>query len=107
MRTSAINLNGPFTLTSSAIRTIVDVVMPLSKPIYAVDGSMLHEIMVPKGTLLFPSIRACNTAKEIWGEDALEWRPERWLSPLSPAVAAARIPGLSSNMFVVPRRGVG
>ncbi|KAJ7643629.1 cytochrome P450 [Roridomyces roridus] len=36
-------------------------------------------VLVPKGTLLNIPIRAINTWKQVWGEDAEEFRPARWL----------------------------
>ncbi|KZT23874.1 cytochrome P450 [Neolentinus lepideus HHB14362 ss-1] len=36
-------------------------------------------VRVPKGTLFTIPIRAINTWKEVWGDDAEEFRPERWL----------------------------
>lgn len=38
--------------------------------------------------------------KELWGEDADEWKPERWLSPLPDAVLNANIPGVFPNLYV-------
>ena len=72
--------------------------MPLSHPIRGRDGSEITEIFVPENTSLLINVRACNRMKDIWGEDAGEWKPERWLSPLPPSVAAARIPGVYSNL---------
>ncbi|KAF8639028.1 hypothetical protein AX17_001780 [Amanita inopinata Kibby_2008] len=37
-------------------------------------------VLVPKGTLLYIPIRVVNTWKEIWGDDAEEFKPERWLN---------------------------
>ena len=71
--------------------------MPLRKPIRGVDGALMTEIPIPKGTFLLPSCRGCNTAKDIWGEDALEWKPDRWLSPLPASVIEAKIPGIYGN----------
>lgn len=34
----------------------------------------------------------------MWGEDALQWKPERWLSPLPKALLDAGIPGVSANL---------
>lgn len=45
-------------------------------------------------------IKAVNTSTEIWGADAAQWKPERWMSPLPESVTNARIPGVYSNMFV-------
>lgn len=70
----------------------------LSQPVRGSDGSMLNEITVPKGTLTIVGIRSCNRNKALWGEDALEWKPERWLSPVPEAVIDARIPGIYSNL---------
>ncbi len=72
--------------------------MPLSIPIRGVDGKLIHEIPVPKGTEVMVGIRESNRNKAIWGEDALEWKPERWLSPLPETVAGAHIPGVYSNL---------
>lgn len=72
--------------------------MPLSRPIRGVDGSIMEQILVPKDTSVMIAIRACNRNKEIWGEDAAEWKPERWLSPLPDKVTQARIPGVYSSL---------
>ncbi len=42
--------------------------------------------------------QAANDAPELWGDDAHEWKPERWLSPLPKAVEDAHIPGVYSNL---------
>jgi len=41
---------------------------------------MISAVHVPENTTLVISILAANHNKQIWGEDASEWRPERWLS---------------------------
>ena len=61
----------------------------------------MKEIPVPKGTTIYVAIRASNLDKRIWGEDALEWKPERWLSPLPESVVNARIPGIYSHLYVI------
>lgn len=72
--------------------------LPLSEPIEGVDGTMVNEIIVPNGTMIFVAIRSCNRNKAIWGEDALEWKPERWLSSAPSAVQEAKVPGVYSNL---------
>ena len=72
--------------------------MPLGQPITGLDGTLIDAIHVPKGTLIIPAFMACNTAKEIWGEDASQWKPARWLSPLPTTVIDAHILGVYSNM---------
>ena len=72
--------------------------MPLSAPIRGVDGKLIYEIPVPKNTIITVGIRESNRNKAIWGDDASEWKPERWLSPLPGSVAEAHIPGVYSNL---------
>ena len=75
--------------------------LPLSQPIRGRDGTMMHEILVPKDTTVWIGILSSNRNKAIWGEDALEWKPERWLSPLPDSVTEAKIPGIYSNLCVL------
>ena len=77
-------------------------VLPLSEPIRGVDGTWIKEIPVPEDTRIIVNIRGCNRSKAIWGDDADEWKPERWLSPLPDSVADARVPGVYSNLYVQP-----
>ncbi|TBU21584.1 cytochrome P450 [Dichomitus squalens] len=76
-----------------------DVVLPLSEPIRGVDGKMIQEILVPKDTTIAVGILSANRNKAIWGADAMEWKPERWLSPLPESVAQAKIPGVYANLM--------
>ncbi|KAI0789222.1 cytochrome P450 [Abortiporus biennis] len=59
----------------------------------------ISEISVPKGTFIAVGVLASNRNEDIWGKDVLEWKPERWLSPLPEEVTAARIPGVYSNLM--------
>ncbi|KAF9820625.1 hypothetical protein IEO21_01328 [Rhodonia placenta] len=76
-----------------------DMIMPLSSPIRGVDGNMMNEIHVPAGTGIIIGILASNRNPEIWGPDAAEWKPERWLTPLPEAVSNARVPGVYSHLM--------
>ena len=78
-----------------------DVVLSLSHPIQGVDGTTLNEILIPKGTPIVVGIRSCNRSKAIWGNDALEWKPERWLSPLPTTLDDAHVPGVYAHLSVI------
>jgi hypothetical protein len=75
-----------------------DIILPLSKPIRGVDGNEMSEILVPNNTSIIIGIMASNRNPELWGEDVLDWKPERWLSPLPDSVAEAHLPGVYSNL---------
>ena len=68
-----------------------DVVLPLSSPIRGRDGKMITEIPIPKDTTILVGVMSSNTSKALWGEDAYEWKPERWLSPLPETITEAKI----------------
>ncbi|KAI0791135.1 cytochrome P450 [Abortiporus biennis] len=76
-----------------------DTILPLSEPIVGVDGQLINEIPVPKGAQVFIGILSSNRNKALWGEDVLEWKPERWLSPSTKELSESRIPGVYSNLM--------
>ncbi|CAA7271444.1 unnamed protein product [Cyclocybe aegerita] len=92
----------------ATIRVAVeDDVIPLSIPVTARDGSVLREIRVRKGQTMDIPILVMNTVKSIWGEDAKEFKPERWEKVPD---AAAAIPGVWGNMLTFlggPRACIG
>ena len=59
----------------------------------------LDSIFVPKGTRILMGLLKCNTDPDIWGPDAHEWKPERWLSPLPDRVPEAHVPGIYSHLY--------
>lgn len=61
---------------------------------------MLSEIPVPKGTVVQIGVQGSNMNKALWGKDALEWKPERWINGLPAAVEEAKIPGVYSHLYV-------
>ena len=80
-------------------RTRKDVVLPLAWPILGADGkTQISEIALKKNTNVHVSIYHANRCKRIWGEDAEEWKPERWLNPLPETVGQAHLPGVYSSM---------
>lgn len=80
------------------VRTRKDAILPFSEPIQGVNGEILTEVLVPKDTTITVGVRACNRNKAIWGDDALEWKSERWLNPLPESVGQARVPGIYANL---------
>ena len=67
-----------------------------------VDGKTeVTEIPLKKNTMIFIGILGANLSKEVWGEDAEEWKPERWLTSLPGSVADAKMPGVYSNLCVL------
>lgn len=76
-----------------------DTVLPLSRPIVGLDSTDIHAINVPKGTKITIAIMLANRDPNIWGDDAQDWKPDRWLAPLPDTVLTARFPGVYSNMM--------
>ncbi|KAI0038897.1 cytochrome P450, partial [Auriscalpium vulgare] len=74
-----------------------DTYMPLSTAIYTEKYGHVSSLLVPKNTTILVNVRAINRDPAIWGPDAAELKPERWLSPLPESVTQARIPGVYSN----------
>ncbi|KAG6330483.1 hypothetical protein ID866_8607 [Astraeus odoratus] len=56
-----------------------DDVIPLSEPVRTRSGKVVDSISVAKGTHIRISIPCINRSNSIWGPDAKEFRPERWL----------------------------
>lgn len=49
---------------------------------------------------MWSNIFGANRDPTIWGVDAAEWKPERWLFPLPDTVADARVPSVFANLYV-------
>ncbi|TEB34532.1 cytochrome P450 [Coprinellus micaceus] len=80
-------------------------VLPVSKPIRTTKGEFISEVVVPKGTVVVCSVFQSNQNPDIWGEDAKEWKPERWASPLPESVNEAKISGVYSNLMTFSAGG--
>ncbi|KAH9483603.1 Cytochrome P450 monooxygenase 205 [Psilocybe cubensis] len=84
-----------------------DDVIPLSQPVKDRHGNILDRIRITKGQTVLIPILALNRAKSIWGEDAAEYRPERWQHIPE---GAGTIPGVWGNMMTFlggPRACIG
>ncbi|KAI0059727.1 cytochrome P450 [Artomyces pyxidatus] len=73
-----------------------DTTIPLSRPIQTKEGPV-SSLFVPCGTTVTINVIGANRDPSIWGADAAEWKPERWLAPLPESLTEARIPGVYSN----------
>ncbi|KAI9464900.1 cytochrome P450 [Boletus coccyginus] len=58
---------------------IEDNVIPLSEPIRTKSGEMVDSLTIAKGTLVTNPMSCMNRSAAIWGEDAKDFRPSRWL----------------------------
>ena len=76
-------------------------VLSFSQPVKGNDGKDIHDVLVTKDTVVLASIAGVNRDPTIWGEDAMEWNPERFLKPLQDSVTDARIPGVYANLYVL------
>ncbi|KAI6109088.1 cytochrome P450 [Pisolithus croceorrhizus] len=66
-----------------------DYVLPLSQPITTESGELMHEVLAPKGTRIITSVAAYNRNKDMWGEDADVFNPDRWLDGIAKDKEAA------------------
>ncbi|KAI0792196.1 cytochrome P450 [Abortiporus biennis] len=80
-------------------QAVKDTVMPLSEPMIDIHGRPLSQIPIPKGTKVFVGVYASNRNPALWGDDASEWKPERWLSPLPKKLTDSRLPGVYSHLL--------
>ncbi|OAX37779.1 cytochrome P450 [Rhizopogon vinicolor AM-OR11-026] len=75
-----------------------DDILPLSQPITTRFGKVIQELPIPKGTRIVTSIAAYNRNKDLWGEDAHMFNPERWLDGAAKEKKATSL-GVYSNLM--------
>ncbi|KAK7036077.1 cytochrome P450 [Favolaschia claudopus] len=56
-----------------------DNVLPLETPIRTAYGALTDKLLIRKGTVISVPLQFTNLSKSVWGDDAAEFRPERWL----------------------------
>lgn len=84
---------------------IKDTHIPLLKPVRLNNGEMTNSIFIKKGTSIFIGIATANRSEDVWGPDAKEFKPERWLNNDTPvADKDARLPGVWSSVYVYTSR---
>ncbi|KAI0063640.1 cytochrome P450 [Artomyces pyxidatus] len=72
-----------------------DDVIPTSTPVMGKDGIARYNFSIRKGTFVYLPMEGMNLDKEMWGEDAWQFKPDRW-DHLPEAVAS--LPGVYSNL---------
>ncbi|KAG9045759.1 hypothetical protein FS837_005680, partial [Tulasnella sp. UAMH 9824] len=86
-----------------------DDVIPLAKPFVDRQGVERTEIRIKRGEQIALNITAVNRDKDIWGEDSLEFKPERWLEKKT-QYKSSEIPGVFSSLLTFlggPRACIG
>ncbi|KAF8880306.1 cytochrome P450 [Infundibulicybe gibba] len=83
-------------------QTIEDTTIPLQFPVRDPhSGTETRDLFIAKGTPVYLGLSAANRSTAIWGPDASEFKPERWLgkdaSPGNPD--KIKLPGIYSNMM--------
>ncbi|KAF8521877.1 cytochrome P450 [Hysterangium stoloniferum] len=56
-----------------------DEILPLTKPLRTTSGELVDTVHISRGTPVAVPIHLMNRAKSIWGENAHEFEPSRWL----------------------------
>ncbi|KAK0432506.1 cytochrome P450 [Armillaria borealis] len=64
---------------SNRVRIAQDDVLPLAEPIIILDGTECSQVPIAKGQVIFASLYTYNRLPSVWGDDAGEWNPHRFL----------------------------
>ena len=83
-------------------------VVPLSKSYKTADGKgTFNSVVIPKGHELFIPLNVIQLSKDIWGEDADKFNPDRWDNLPSSVINAKMPPGHTFAFLAGPRSCVG
>ncbi|KAK7060613.1 hypothetical protein VNI00_001379 [Paramarasmius palmivorus] len=75
-------------------------IIPLMYPVQSADGmSKVDRVAIEPHTDIIIPIIGYNRNKDVWGPDAEEWLPERWLKPPRKSVLDAKLPAVYSSML--------
>ena len=93
----------------STIRVALkDDVVPLSRSYKRADGKgTYNSIVMPKGHELFIPLNVIQLSKDLWGEDAQDFNPDRWDNLPKSVIDAKLPPGQLFAFLAGPRSCVG
>ncbi|WFD30647.1 hypothetical protein MSPP1_001668 [Malassezia sp. CBS 17886] len=85
-----------------------DDVVPLSRPYKRADGKgTYNQLIIPKNHELFIPLNVIQFSKDLWGEDADDFNPDRW-DNLPSSVINAKMPAGNTFAFLSgPRSCIG
>ncbi|EJU04518.1 cytochrome P450 [Dacryopinax primogenitus] len=66
-------------LSETSREAAEDDIVPLSRPITTANGQQVDKITIAANTPILIPISAINRSKELWGPDASDFVPERWI----------------------------
>ncbi|KAJ3985824.1 cytochrome P450 [Lentinula detonsa] len=76
----------------------LDDVVPLSQPVVSTSGEVLKKIPVMKGQRVHIAIAAYNRSPSVWGPDADQWKPSRYLNSASESKKQQSMIGVFGNV---------
>ncbi|CCM04145.1 uncharacterized protein FIBRA_06307 [Fibroporia radiculosa] len=82
--------------------------IPLAHPVVDERGQVHDVVRIQEGQTIVIPIANINTSKDLWGEDALEFKPERWLENIPETIQ--QVPGAWANLMTFmggPRACIG
>lgn len=78
-----------------------DTLVPLEKPLPTTGE---RQILIPRGTIINIPVNTMQLDPEVWGADALEFKPERWLKMGNEKVVKRDIIAFSAGPRICPGR---
>ncbi|KAF8319087.1 cytochrome P450 [Clavulina sp. PMI_390] len=85
-----------------------DTIIPLGEEIIDVNGRKMKELLIPRKCRIDVPNLTINTDPAIWGADAAEFRPERWLEVEKLPEGVMEVPSLAFPTFLAgPRACIG
>ncbi|KAI0077563.1 cytochrome P450 [Panus rudis PR-1116 ss-1] len=100
-----LRVNPPVPLTIR--QAVEDSVIPVGTPYTDKYGVVRNEIRIAEGDGVFVPVAALNQLKELWGEDATEFKPERWETPPKGIEAIPGVWGHLLSFLGGPRACIG